>query len=97
MDNSYRTFFGMKSEPFRSDLKHNEILKTNELEAVKNRFDYALRLGGAALVTGEIGSSKSPALRYSTEQLHHQALFWNFIARSQQKWEPFKPRTQRPP
>jgi len=70
MDKNYRAFFGMKSEPFRSDLTHNEILLTDELKAVKSRFDYAVRLGGAALVTGEIGSGKSTALRYSTEQLH---------------------------
>lgn len=70
MDNNYRTFFGMKSEPFTADLNQNEILLTDELKAVKNRFDYAVRLGSAALITGEIGSGKSTALRYSTEQLH---------------------------
>ena len=56
MDNRYRTFFGMKSEPFRSDLNQDEILQTDELKAVQSRFDYAVRLGGCALVTGEIGS-----------------------------------------
>ena len=70
MDNNYRTFFGFKKEPFSSDLSHKEILQTDELKAVQNRFDYAMRLGGAALVTGEIGSGKSTALRYSTELLH---------------------------
>ena len=31
MDNHYKTFFGLKTEVFRTDLKQNEILKTDEL------------------------------------------------------------------
>jgi type II secretory pathway predicted ATPase ExeA len=37
---------------------------------VKDRFDYAIRLGAIALVTGEIGSGKSTALRYAAARLH---------------------------
>jgi type II secretory pathway predicted ATPase ExeA len=70
MNNNYRSFFGLKKEPFGSDLKTSEILETDELKAVKKRLDYAVRLGGAALVTGEIGSGKSTALRYCAEKLH---------------------------
>jgi len=70
MDMSYRTFFGFKKEPFGSDLEMNEILKTPELLAVKERFNYALRIGAIALVTGDIGSGKSTALRYAIGQLH---------------------------
>jgi len=67
---NYRTFFGMKKEAFRTNPELSEILQTEELKAVKSRFDYTLNLGGAALVTGEIGSGKSTALRFSSEQLH---------------------------
>jgi general secretion pathway protein A len=67
---SYRTFFGFTREPFSSDLHLNEILQTQELLAVKERFDYALRIGAMALVTGDIGSGKSTALRYVMGQLH---------------------------
>ena len=70
MDKSYRAFFGFKKEPFGSDLTLNEILKTPELMAVKERFDYTLRIGAIALVTGDIGSGKSTALRYAMGQLH---------------------------
>jgi len=70
MDKSFKTFFGMKSEPFRSDLKQNEILETEELTSVKNKFYYATGLGGTALVTGDIGSGKSTALRYAADSLH---------------------------
>jgi type II secretory pathway predicted ATPase ExeA len=70
MDKSYRAFFGFKKEPFGSDLQINEILQTPELIAVKERFDYTLRIGAIALVTGDIGSGKSTALRYAMGQLH---------------------------
>ncbi len=70
MNKNYRTFFGLTSEPFSSDLEYNEILETSELKSVKKRFDYTVKLGGSALVTGEIGSGKSTALRYATEELH---------------------------
>jgi len=66
----YRTFFGFEKEPFIADIKLEEILLTDALLGVKERFDYALRLGGIALVTGEIGSGKSTALRYATCKLH---------------------------
>jgi len=70
MNNNYRSFFGFTKEPFATDLKIKEILETDELKAVTKRLDYTIRLGGAALVTGEIGSGKSTALRYSAEKLH---------------------------
>ena len=70
MTAQYRTFFGLSREPFRSDLNLKEILKTPALSAVQDRFDYTVRLGGIALVTGEIGSGKSTALRYVAATLH---------------------------
>lgn len=70
MNNNYRAFFGIQTEPFRSDLKNSEILQTDELKAVNVRFEYAVNLGGIALVTGEIGSGKSTAIRFAAEELH---------------------------
>lgn len=70
MESNYRAFFGMTKEPFRTDPELSDILLTDELQSVKNRFDYAIHLGGAAIVTGEIGSGKSTSLRYASEQLH---------------------------
>jgi general secretion pathway protein A len=67
---SYRTFFAFTREPFSSDLEFKDILQTQELLGVKERFDYALRIGAMALVTGDIGSGKSTALRYAIGQLH---------------------------
>jgi type II secretory pathway predicted ATPase ExeA len=70
MNENYRTFFGFAKEPFTSDLTLKEILQTEELMGMQKRFDYTLRLGGIGLVTGEIGSGKSTALRYASGKLH---------------------------
>lgn len=70
MESHYRAFYGMAKEPFRADPALSDILLTDELKAVKNRFNYAVHLGGAAIVTGEIGSGKSTSLRYASEHLH---------------------------
>jgi type II secretory pathway predicted ATPase ExeA len=69
-NNNYRSFFGLKKEPFGADININEILKTAELIDVKNRFDYVIRLGAIGLITGEVGSGKSTAIRYAAEHLH---------------------------
>ena len=64
MNNNYRSFFGLKKQPFGSDISLNDILKTTELIDVKDRFDYIIGLGAIGLVTGEVGSGKSTAIRY---------------------------------
>ena len=38
-NNNYRSFFGLKNEPFGADININEILKTTELIDVKDLFD----------------------------------------------------------
>lgn len=68
--NAYRPFFGFTKEPFSTDLSMTDILKTTELLAVNSRFQYALSVGGVAVITGEIGSGKSTAIRYAQGQLH---------------------------
>lgn len=68
--NSYRPFFGFAKEPFSHDLDIKDIMNTPELQAVCSRFQYALALGGVAVITGEIGSGKSTAMRFAQHELH---------------------------
>jgi general secretion pathway protein A len=70
MEKSYRHYFALQKEPFVSNISHQEILVTTVIAGVQDRFHYALRLGAIALVTGEIGSGKSTALRYCIGGLH---------------------------
>ncbi len=70
MHKGYRTFYGFKKEPFASNIKVTDILKTDEVENVKARFDYTVNLGGIGIITGDVGSGKSTALRYASSNLH---------------------------
>jgi type II secretory pathway predicted ATPase ExeA len=70
MSHAYRTFFGLTREPFSSELRIDEILQTEAVLAVAERIAYATRLGAMALITGEVGSGKSTALRFATHCLH---------------------------
>lgn len=70
MSGSYRQYFALQKEPFAADISRKEILVTPVVSAVEERISYAIRLGAIALVTGEIGSGKSTALRYVTGGLH---------------------------
>lgn len=66
----YTVFFGFEKEPFTADITVDEILETDQLAAAKHRFDYSLGLGAIYLLTGEIGSGKSTAIRYLVNSLH---------------------------
>lgn len=70
MNTTYTVFFGFEKEPFTADIAVNEILATDQLAAAKNRFVYSLGLGAIYLITGEIGSGKSTAIRYLLNGLH---------------------------
>jgi general secretion pathway protein A len=63
-------FFGFLKEPFASDLRVEELYPTPSLSATTERILYAIRLGAVSLVTGEVGSGKSTALRYASSKLH---------------------------
>ena len=70
MSQAYRSFFGLSREPFSSELKVDEILQTPSVLSVADRVEYAIRLGAMALITGEVGSGKSTALRFAISRLH---------------------------
>jgi ABC-type iron transport system FetAB ATPase subunit len=59
MSATYRSFFGMTKEAFDPDLSLKDILETQDIASIRQRFDYTLRLGAIGLITGEVGSGKS--------------------------------------
>jgi type II secretory pathway predicted ATPase ExeA len=70
MNENYRSFFGLKKEPFGADIAMKDILQTDQLVDTKARLDYVIRLGAVGLVSGEVGSGKSTAVRYAAGNLH---------------------------
>ena len=77
---TYCAYYGFKAEPFTSEISAKNLLKLASMVSVKERFDYVTN-GGILVVTGEVGSGKSTALRWSQSQFHpSQHLFLNITA-----------------
>ncbi len=70
MKNPYRVFFGFKREPFSQNLRVEEMLQSQAVTCVKERFLYAVDIGAIAVITGDVGSGKSSALRLASSGLH---------------------------
>ena len=62
--------FGLSAEPFTQDVPIDKLFALPGLSAFLDRFDYALRIGAATLITGEVGSGKSTSLRAAAGRLH---------------------------
>ena len=65
-----RHFFGFVKEPFSPEVRVDELYHTAALEGAKERFLYAVNLGAISVITGDVGSGKSTALRYAASSLH---------------------------
>ncbi|CAO0824860.1 hypothetical protein DFAR_950034 [Desulfarculales bacterium] len=68
MKSNDRAFFALNSEPVGSDLAPKEIMQTAEVLGVAKRFEYTIRLGALALVTEDVSSGKSTALRWTASR-----------------------------
>jgi type II secretory pathway predicted ATPase ExeA len=67
---SYKHFFGLQQEPFAQDIKVSDLFPLSCLSGVSERVRFALDLGAATVITGEVGSGKSTSLRYAASKLH---------------------------
>ncbi|MCL0038331.1 AAA family ATPase [Thermodesulfovibrionales bacterium] len=67
---NYKSFFGFTKEPFLQGIKTEQLYRSAALEASTERFLYAVELGAVSVITGEVGSGKSTALRYASGKLH---------------------------
>ena len=66
----YTEYFGMKNDPFVNNIPVNQLLKLPGTLAVKQRMDYLLKAGGIMVLTGDVGTGKSTALRWALDQYH---------------------------
>lgn len=70
MIKNYRNFYGFNKEPFSQNVPVEKLYERPGLNALKERFLYAVENGQVTVITGEIGSGKSTSLRYVTNELH---------------------------
>lgn len=76
--NNYKAYFGFTKTPFPQNLHVKNLWQTDQLLAVAERVKYSVELGAIAILTGEIGTGKSSALRYAMSGFHpseYQVLF----------------------
>lgn len=66
----YSNHFGFQKEPFAQDIRIEDLYPLPGLQAATERFMYSLELGTVSIVTGDVGSGKSTALRYASSKLH---------------------------
>lgn len=59
----YKTYFGMNGEPFPKDLPPQELFPSSQFLELSSRLNYLLNNRGIGLLTGEVGSGKTTALR----------------------------------
>ena len=59
----FTTFYGLQSVPFSRTLNTNDILATASVKELQARLALTVRERGLAVVTGEVGSGKSTAVR----------------------------------
>ena len=67
---TYKVFFGFQKEPFGQNVRVEDMMKSNALIGVKERFLYAVELCAVAVITGDVGSGKSSGLRFAASLLH---------------------------
>jgi type II secretory pathway predicted ATPase ExeA len=67
---SFAHAFGFSSEPFAQEVPLDKLFPLPGLDALLQRFDYALHTHLVTVITGEVGSGKSTSLRYAQSRLH---------------------------
>lgn len=66
----YKTYFGMNAEPFPKNIPPQELFVSAQFEELSTRLEYLLKNKGIGLVTGEVGSGKTTALRALSHPLN---------------------------
>jgi type II secretory pathway predicted ATPase ExeA len=67
---NHKNYFGFEKEPFGQDIEVQDLYPLPGLQALYDRFLYAVQLAAVAVITGEVGSGKSTSLRYASSKLH---------------------------
>ena len=80
MSNNFKAAFGFRAEPFSNNAAPKDLLKLPGMTGVHERLTYTHGIGGAMIITGEVGSGKSKSLRWSLSQFHRSQTAVAFFA-----------------
>jgi type II secretory pathway predicted ATPase ExeA len=69
MRNTLLSFYGLKFHPFRGEIPHDAIYAAPAVESFVRRVEMTVADGGFALVSGDVGTGKSVALRLLAHRL----------------------------
>ena len=62
-------YFGLRDRPFRADLAPSALHRSGAHQEAKARIAYLVQAGALGLITGEVGSGKTTALRAASAAL----------------------------
>jgi len=78
----FEQFYGLTSTPFSRGIRPQDLYLPQQFRELLARLTYCVRTRGFALVTGEVGSGKSTALRALAHQLDPSAYHVLYISQS---------------
>jgi type II secretory pathway predicted ATPase ExeA len=77
--NRLNAYFGFLKEPFSKEIDTKALYRSKQLQALFERLAQLIHRRGIALITGEIGSGKSTAIRAFASQLDANQYDWVYI------------------
>ena len=76
--NTLKAYFGFLTEPFSKEIATKSLFLSAQLKGLFERLQHFIGRRGIALITGEVGSGKSTAIRAFTDTLdknHHAVVY----------------------
>lgn len=77
--NEFSAYFGFLTEPFTKDIAAKSLFISGQLKTLFARLRQLIARRGLALITGEVGSGKSTAIRAFVESLEKNQFDWVYI------------------
>lgn len=75
----FTAYFGFLTEPFTKDIAAKSLFISKQLKALFTRLRQLIARRGLALITGEVGSGKSTAIRAFADSLEKNQFEWVYI------------------
>lgn len=77
--NDLNAYFGFLTEPFSKEMPAKSLFLTEQLKKLFQRLQRLLKRRGIALITGEVGSGKSTAIRAFAENVEKKQIDFVYV------------------